>query len=71
MTEQPIDTAPVDLDLIEADLRDVESALARLADGTYFPPTCCVVPGTDATGLPDDPADDGPAEVDSDAGSDA
>ncbi len=27
---------PIDLDLIERDLRDVESSLARLADGTYF-----------------------------------
>ena len=27
----------IDLDTIERDLRDVESALARLADGTYFP----------------------------------
>lgn len=29
---------PIDLDRIERDLRDVESALARLADGTYFAP---------------------------------
>jgi hypothetical protein len=27
---------PVDLDAIEADLRDVEVALNRLADGTYW-----------------------------------
>jgi hypothetical protein len=30
-------SAPLDLDVIERDLREVESALARLADGTYFP----------------------------------
>jgi hypothetical protein len=33
----PDTQAPIDLDEIERDLRDVESALARLADGTYFP----------------------------------
>ena len=34
----PTDGTPerADLDLIERDLRDVESSLARLADGTYF-----------------------------------
>jgi hypothetical protein len=71
MTDLPIDTPPVDLDLIEADLRDVESALARLADGTYFPQPVAFEPGTDAAGLPNDPADDGPAEADSGARSDA
>jgi hypothetical protein len=27
---------PIDLNAIEADLRDVEATLDRLADGTYF-----------------------------------
>jgi hypothetical protein len=31
-----IDLAAVDLDAVERDLRDVETALARLADGTYW-----------------------------------
>jgi hypothetical protein len=37
---------PIDLDLIERDLRDVETTLARLADGTYFtePPESVPVP---------------------------
>jgi hypothetical protein len=36
--EEPVVDAapPLDLDLIERDLRDVETTLARLADGTYF-----------------------------------
>jgi hypothetical protein len=28
--------SPIDLDAIEVDLRDVEAALGRLAEGTYF-----------------------------------
>ncbi len=39
-----------DLDLIERDLRDVESTLARLADGTYW---------TEHPDAPSDPATDG------------
>jgi hypothetical protein len=31
-----LDTERADLDLIERDLRDVETTLARLADGTYW-----------------------------------
>ncbi len=30
-----VQASPIDLDLIERDLREVESTLARLADGTY------------------------------------
>jgi len=30
------DSKRADLDLIERELRDVETALARLADGTYW-----------------------------------
>jgi len=48
----------IDLDTIERDLRDVESALARLADGTYFPQPVASVPGTNATGSPVDPLAD-------------
>jgi hypothetical protein len=62
-TERDVDAAestPVDLDEIERDLRDVESALARLADGTYFPQHDAQhdagVPGTDASGSPADSA---------------
>lgn len=32
----PIEPERADLDLIERDLRDVESTLDRLADGTYW-----------------------------------
>jgi hypothetical protein len=50
----------IDLDTIERDLRDVESALARLADGTYFPQAGASVPGTNAPGSPQvDPLTDG------------
>jgi hypothetical protein len=38
---------PLDLDEIERDLRDVESALARLADGTYFSEDRASVTDTD------------------------
>ena len=45
-------STPLDLDAIERDLRDVESTLARLADGTYFAEQPgqgrAFVPGTDA-----------------------
>ncbi len=34
--EQPPASAPIDLDSIERDLADVESALARLDAGTYW-----------------------------------
>ena len=60
-TEPVTEPAPVavddaatslDLDLIERDLRDVETTLARLADGTYFADQpVAVVPGTE-TGSP-------------------
>jgi hypothetical protein len=43
---------PLDLDLIERDLRDVEWALARLADGTYFTQVGAPVPGTGAPTAP-------------------
>ena len=33
---QPADVERADLDRIERELRDVETALARLADGTYW-----------------------------------
>ena len=33
---QPPEVERADLDLIERELRDVETALARLADGTYW-----------------------------------
>jgi hypothetical protein len=45
---------PIDLDLIERDLRDVETTLARLADGTYFAQGRASVPGTDARPSPTD-----------------
>ena len=32
----PVDVERADLDLIERDLRNVETTLARLADGTYW-----------------------------------
>ena len=35
-TPRPSSSAEVDLDAIERDLRDVEKALNRLADGTYW-----------------------------------
>ena len=47
-------TPPIDLDLIERDLRDVETTLARLADGTYFAEGRASVPGTDARPSPTD-----------------
>ncbi len=34
--EQPPASAPIDLDAIERDLADVETALARLDAGTYW-----------------------------------
>jgi len=44
---------PLDLDLIERDLRDVETTLARLADGSYFADQpVAVAPGTEVTGSP-------------------
>jgi hypothetical protein len=63
----------IDLDTIERDLRDVESALARLADGTYFAHPDAPVPGTNAPGsapvdmpvdLLADPVADGSGERD-------
>ena len=48
-------TPPIDLDLIERDLRDVETTLARLADGTYFAEGRASVPGTAARPSPTDP----------------
>ena len=44
----PLDAPPLDLDQIERDLRDVESALARPADGTYFAAPGAPVPGAGA-----------------------
>ncbi len=35
-TSRPSSSEEVDLDAIERDLRDVETALNRLADGTYW-----------------------------------
>jgi RNA polymerase-binding transcription factor DksA len=35
-TSRPSSSAEVDLDAIERDLHDVETALNRLADGTYW-----------------------------------
>jgi RNA polymerase-binding transcription factor DksA len=35
-TSRPSSSEDVDLDTIERDLRDVETALNRLADGTYW-----------------------------------
>ena len=57
----------IDLDTIERDLRDVESALARLADGTYFPQPGASVPGTNA---PDSPPVDHPDDTVGDEGVD-
>ena len=34
--QQPPEVERADLDRIERELRDVETALARLADGTYW-----------------------------------
>ncbi|HEY5859660.1 MAG TPA: hypothetical protein VIX62_05200 [Actinomycetota bacterium] len=45
------DAERVDLDRIERELRDVETALARLADGTYWSEPGALVPGTRAPGL--------------------
>ncbi|MET0910786.1 MAG: hypothetical protein ABWZ99_15070 [Ilumatobacteraceae bacterium] len=48
--EPVVPAPPIDLDLIERDLRDVETTLARLADGTYFADQpVASVPGTNAT----------------------
>ena len=63
----------IDLDTIERDLRDVESALARLADGTYFPQPGASVPGTNAPGSPpvalaNDPAVDTDGQPDDTVG---
>jgi hypothetical protein len=65
----------IDLDTIERDLRDVESALAQLADGTYFPQPGAAVPGANPPGsAPDDllsdPATDGDGGTVGDAGVD-
>ena len=51
----PIDVERADLDRIERELRDVETTLARLADGTYWSEPDARVP---ATGAPEPDAPD-------------
>lgn len=46
--EQPVATAPIDLDAIERDLADVETALARLDAGTYWTDEITGAPIADA-----------------------
>jgi len=46
--EQPAASAPIDLDSIERDLADVESALARLDAGTYWTDEVTGAPIADA-----------------------
>ena len=46
--EQPPASAPIDLDAIERDLADVETALARLDAGTYWTDEVTGAPIADA-----------------------
>ena len=46
--EQPAATTPIDLDAIERDLADVETALARLDAGTYWTDEITGAPIADA-----------------------
>ena len=47
-SEQSPTTAPIDLDAIEQDLADVETALARLDAGTYWTDEITGAPIADA-----------------------
>jgi len=47
-SEQSPTTAPIDLDAIEQDLADVETALARLDAGTYWTDEVTGAPITDS-----------------------